>query len=247
MCIPIFQAISMKTSEFRIILLVLLLAAVTIVLLASEEELRPGGQSPADTGNGFQVPEHHIPPEYFKDAKPPSPLPESEMITIIISQQTYDRFSPKDKPGIVVIPVSYLDFTANFTNSTSSPTWHYEKQLIPGNHLAMIRMSYSMYDRFIATVKGNSLELPASAFIRHYENLTDLHAHIEPDGMYLKDTANGSEDIGIQPSQTVPLIIVTTPRIIQNNPGTQPAPLPAGIVVGSLVCAIFLIARRYER
>jgi hypothetical protein len=237
----------MKIPGFRIILLILVLAGFAIVPIVCGEEQTNSVQATQNPCGGAGAPEHCIPPSYFKDSKPATPLSESAMITIIISEQTYDRFSPKDKPGIVVIPVSYLDFSTNFTHSTSSPTWHYEKHLISGNSLAMIRMPYSMYDRFITTANGNNLELPASAYIRHYENLADLHAHIEPDGMYLKDTANGSEDIGTQPSQTVPLIIVTTPRIIQTNSGTQPAPLPVGIAIIAIGCVVMMAAKQRIR
>src|SRR5512133_2272050 len=83
--------------------------------------------TPEPEGTRFPVPEHHIPPEYFANAKPATPLSESAMVTIVISQQTYERFRPADKPGILVVPVAYLDFTNNFTNTTSMPTWHEEK------------------------------------------------------------------------------------------------------------------------
>ncbi len=236
----------MKIPGFLIILLILVLAGFAIVPLACGEEQTNSVQATPNPCGGAGAPEHCIPPEYFKDAKPATPLTESEMITIIISEQTYERFNPKDKPGIIVIPVSYLDFSTNFTNSTSSPTWHYEKQLISGNSLAMIRMPCSMYDRFITTANGDNLELPASAYIRHYDNLADLHAHIEPDGMYLKDTANGSDDTGTKPSPTVPQIIVTTPRFIE-NPRTQPTPLSAILVIHAMGCITIFAAIRKQR
>jgi hypothetical protein len=220
----------MKISGFRIILLTLVLVSFAIVPLACGEEQNNSVQATINPCGVASAPEHCIPPEYFKDAKPATPLTESEMITIIISEQTYERFSPKDKPGITVIPVSYLDFSTNFTNSTSSPTWHYEKQMISGNSLAMIRMPCSMYDRFITTANGDNLELPASAYIRHYDNLADLHAHIEPDGMYLKAAAPGIDETGTRPSPTVPAATLITP------PRTQPAPFPAIITLTGIIC-----------
>ena len=64
-----------------------------------------------------------------KSEQAAQPLTEPEMVTIVISRQTYGRFSPADKPGILVVPVAYLDFTNNFTNTTLMPTWHEEKSL----------------------------------------------------------------------------------------------------------------------
>ena len=95
-----------------------LVAAVCLFLLWQGGYLMPR-QVPVPEGNGFVVPEHHIPPEYFANAKPATPISESAMVTIVISQETYERFSPADKPGIVVVPVAYLDFTNNFTNTTA--------------------------------------------------------------------------------------------------------------------------------
>jgi hypothetical protein len=226
----------------RNILLVLLLAVLVIIPVVTAET----NFTPSETWKYKDVPEHYIPPEYFKDSKPATPLSESEMITIIISGQMFERFTREEQPGILTVPISYLDFSANFTNSSSSPTWHYEKNLAPDEPVAMIRMSGVMYDRLLLMSDGKNLELPASAYIRHYDNLADLHAHIEPDGMYLKDTANGSDDTGTQPSPTVPLIIVTTPRIIE-NPRTQPTPLSAILVIHAMGCITIIAAIRKQR
>ncbi len=226
----------------RNILLVLLMAVLVIIPVVTAETTF----TPSETWKYKDVPEHYIPPEYFKDSKPATPLSESEMITIIISWQTFERFTREEQPGILTVPTSYLDFSANFTNSSSSPTWHYEKNLAPDEPVAMIRMSGSMYDRLLLMSDGKNLELPASAYIRQYDNLTDLHAHIEPEGIYLKDTANGSDDTGTQPSPTVPLIIVTTPRIVE-NPRTQPTPLSAILVIHAMGCITIFAAIRKQR
>jgi len=236
----------MKTPGFRIILLILVLVSLAIVPIACGEEQNNSVQSPPNPCGVASAPAHCIPPSYFKDSKPATPLTESEMITIIISEQTYERFSPKDKPGIIILPVSDLDFSTTFTNSTSSPTWHYEKNLAPDELVAMIRIPGAMYDRLLLMSDGKNLELPASAYVRQYNNLTDLHAHIVPDGMYLKDTANGSDDTGTQPTPTVPQIIVTTPRFIE-NPRTQPTPLSAILVIHAMGCITIFAAIRKKR
>jgi hypothetical protein len=160
------------------------------------------------------------------------------MITIILSGQTFERFAGEKQPGILAVPLSFLDFSANFTNSTSSPTWHYEKNLAPDKPVAMIRMPGTMYDRLLSMSDGKNLELPVSAYVRQYNNLTDLHAHIDPDGMYLKAAVPGIDETGIRPSLKVP---ATTP------PRTQPAPIPAALPVIAIGCITIIAAIRKQR
>jgi hypothetical protein len=142
------------------------------------------------------------------------------MVTIVISQQTYERFSLAESPGILKIPVAYLDFANNFTNTTLMPTWHVEKSLPPGGGVAMIRMPVTMYDRFLAKANGTTMELPASVFVRRFDNLSRLQALITPDGRLVDPMIDGNgtlrpSEMPALPStpRTPPMIIVTTPRI----------------------------------
>jgi len=180
-----------------------------------------GPATPVQEETRFQVPEHHIPPEYFANAQPATPISESAMVTIVISGQEYERFSPADKPGILLVPVAYLDFTHNFTNTTDTPTWHEEKSLRPEGAVAMIRMPASMYDRFLADAKGAVLELPESSFVRRYDNLSALYAQVRP-GDPAVGGAVPAGGTGMSPGvPTVidtrppapPTVIMTTPRI----------------------------------
>ncbi|MDO9549524.1 MAG: hypothetical protein Q7J03_00990 [Methanoregula sp.] len=220
----------MKIPGFRIILLILVLVSLAIVPIACGEDQTNSVQVTINPCGVASAPEHCIPPEYFKDAKPPTPVSESAMITIIISGPTFEQFAGETPPGILAVPVSYLDFSAKFTNSTSSPTWHYEKNLAPDGPVAMIRMPGNMYDRMLSMSDGKNLELPVSAYVRQYSNLADLHAQIEPDGMYLKAAAPGSDDTGTGPSPTVPATTLITP------PGTQPAPFSSMISLTAIIC-----------
>ncbi|HSA38668.1 MAG TPA: hypothetical protein P5013_07260 [Methanoregula sp.] len=228
------------------ITLVLALYLVTLVIIPPASAENNSILSP--TWKYKDVPEHYIPPEYFKDAKPATPLSESEMINIIISGRTFERFAGVKQPGILAVPVSYLDFSANFTHSTSSPTWHYEKNLAPYEPVAMIRMPGTMYARLLSMSDGKNLELPVSAYVRQYDNLTDLHAHIEPDGMYLQASVMGNDDTGTKPSPTVPIVIMTTPRI-HPTPGTLPAPFPlvSAIIAIGCIGIIAAVQRKTRR
>ena len=109
----------------------------------------------------------------------------------------------------------------------------FKKCSAPDKPVAMIRMPGTMYDRMLAMSDGKNLELPVSVYVRQYSNLTDLHATIEPDGVYLKVTAPGSDETGIGPSLMVP---ATTP------PRTQPAPIPAVLPVIAIGCIIISAA-----
>ena len=220
----------------RIILPVLLLAFFIIIPIVTAET----NFTPSETWKYPGVPEHYIPPEYFKDAKPATPISESEMITIIISGQTFEQFTGGAQSVILVVPVSYLDFLVNFTNSSSSPTWHYEKNLAQGEPVAMIRMPGTMYDRMLSMSDGKNLELPVSAYVRQYNNLTDLHTQINPESMNVK-AAPVSDNPGTRPSPTVPMTTLTTP------PRTQPVPLPDAVVIVAILCTIFVAAIRKDR
>jgi outer membrane lipoprotein-sorting protein len=148
------------------------------------------------------------------------PLTEREMVTIVIPQAKYELFSPADKPGIIVVPVAYLDFTNNFTNTTALPTWHEEKSLRPEGAVAMIRMPVTMYDRFLADAKGATLELPESSFVRRYDNLSALYIQVRPGdttvGGAVPPGGTGMPGVpaGIDTTPgTPPTVIITTPRI----------------------------------
>jgi len=232
----------MKTSEFRIILPVLLLAFFIIIPIVTAET----NFTPSETWKYPGVPEHHIPPEYFADSKPATPLTDAEMINIVISGQTLERFTAKEQPGILALPLSYLDFSENFANSTSSPTWHYEKNPVPDTPVALIRMSDAMYVRMLAMSDGKMLELPISVYVHQYSNLTSFNAQIHPDGIYLKATAPGIDETGTRPSPTVPTVIITTPRIPQSS-GTQPAPVPGVLCILAIGCIIVITSIRKQR
>ncbi|MFA5212117.1 MAG: hypothetical protein WC406_02175, partial [Methanoregula sp.] len=77
-------------------------------------------------------------------------------------------------------------------------------------------------------------------------NVTSLNAQIHPDGIYLKDSAPGSDETGTRQSPTVPTVIITTPRIPQSS-GTQPAPVPGVLCILAIGCIIFITSIRKQR
>jgi hypothetical protein len=107
----------MSNMKLGVVLLTLLLAAMAFVPCVSAAELSISGQKSLGNKEFVPPPEHHIPPEYFKDSKPATPLPESEMINIILSEKTLEKFNQDKQVGIINIPISYLDLETQFTDS----------------------------------------------------------------------------------------------------------------------------------
>ncbi len=81
----------MQLRKIVIALLALLVAAMVMVPIVSADE-QNAIVSTISTWK-YPVPEHYIPPDYFKDAKPATPLPESEMINLVFSEQSLDSFN----------------------------------------------------------------------------------------------------------------------------------------------------------
>ena len=218
----------------HIILLVLSLAVLVIIPIVTAEN----NSTPSPTWKYKNVPEHYIPPEYFANSQPATPLTESEMINIVISGSTLERFTAKEQPGILALPLSYLDFSENFANTTSSPTWHYEKNLAPDTPVALIRMSDAMYVRMLAMSDGKNLELPISVYVHQYSNLTSLNAQIHPDGIYPEPAVAGNEEPATRTTPTVPATTLTTP------PPTRPAPLPVAVVIVAVLSVVLVAGIR---
>jgi len=164
-----------------VVLLALLLAAMAILPYVSAED--QSAIVAIDSEWKYPgVPEHYIPPEYFKDSKPATPLPESEMINIVISEKTLDSFNGDNQVGVVTIPASYMNLNSQFTESKTWENRYVENGIDPNDAVVLIRMPESMYDRFLATSKDGMISLPASYFSRYYKNLADLDANVHPDG-----------------------------------------------------------------
>nr|WP_321352163.1 hypothetical protein [uncultured Methanoregula sp.] len=170
----------MSLSKMSIVLLALLLAAMTMVPFVSATERNAIGQT--NSTWKYAAPEHYLPPEYFKDAKPVTPLPESEMINIVFSEKTLDSFNQVKQAGIITIPAFSLNANSQFTESRTSQNRFVENGINPNDVVVLVRMPRSMYDRFLATSRDGVISLPASYFSRYYKNLAELDSNVHPDG-----------------------------------------------------------------
>jgi len=96
----------MELRKIGIVLLSLLLAAMAMVpLVSAAENLQPEDQKHDNVDAVAQLQQaHHIPQEYFKDAKPADPLPESDMITLILSEKTLETFGQDKTTGTIRLP-----------------------------------------------------------------------------------------------------------------------------------------------
>lgn len=179
----------------------------------------------------YAVPEHHFSPDYFKEGKPATPLPESEMINIVLSEKTLDSFSGDEQKGIITVPLSHLNLVSQFTESKNWQNRFVENDISSGDAVVLVRMPKSMYDRFLATSKDGMISLPASYFSRYYKNLADLDANIHPDGNAVSITPSTDSilaektnvSVSVKKKQVVsnPLTSqVVTPMRSPQGPGT---------------------------
>jgi hypothetical protein len=156
------------------------------------------------------------------------------MITFILSDGTRDRFTRGQEPGVIGIPVRFLDFEGNFTNTSLHPTWHYEKELAPGEGVTVVRMPEQMYERLVSMRSGDTVPFPLSSFARQYDNLTDLEAHVVQNNRYVELPVVDTHE-PLPP--TVPRAIMTT----ESTP--QPAPVPIIIIGLGIIAGAFLRQR----
>jgi hypothetical protein len=66
-------------------------------------------------------------------AKPAAPLPEPEMITIILSEKTLSILGQDKETGVLVLPVSPQDLNARFMKSEVHQSMFIEKSINPSD------------------------------------------------------------------------------------------------------------------
>ena len=222
----------MERRKISIVLLSLLFAVIVIITLANATEQKASGQTDSNGQAGnFTVPVHNLPPDYFKDAKPATPLPESEMINIVFSEKTLDSFSQDNQAGMITVPVSHLNLNSQFTESITWQNRFVENGINPDAAVVLIRMPRTMYDRFLATSRDGMVALPASYFSRYYENLADLDANVHPVGnamtispsvdSVLAEKTNVSVKIQKQQVVTKPLMSQIITPMTSQGPNTS--------------------------
>jgi hypothetical protein len=186
----------MRLRKISIVLLALLLAAMAMVPMVSA-----GDAANADTVN-FNNPDiskttiqHQIPDDYLKNSKPMEWLPESEMINIIISQRTLERYGQKSNSEIIEIPVDYVKSKTIIMKTEKIPGFNIEEGISPDESVVLIRMPAQLFDTYISEDVDGKLSFPMVYFCRFYSNLNDLSTHITK--------VNGS--IEISPSSQYPV------------------------------------------
>lgn len=196
----------MNTHKIGIVLLALLLAAMAMVPIVSAgtEKIIPV----TPDGGVISDPHHEIPSDYPQNSMPAQWLSESDMITIVISQETLEKFGQDKQSGIITIPVSYLDLKNSFKITPENPSFFSENSLKPDNGIVLMRMPKQMYERFLKDAQDGKLSLPAEYFFRYYENSSDLSSHIKSVGNTLQ----------VQPSNKYPLKTILDDSISESLP-----------------------------
>jgi hypothetical protein len=212
----------MELRKTIIALLALLVAAMVIVPCVSAEKQKVTGQ--IDSTWKYSAPEHYIPPDYFKDAKPAVPLPESEMKNFVISESALDKFGQDKKAGIVNIPISFLQSDRQFSESPDYPSRYIENGISPTEPVVLIRMPETMYERFLDTSRNDVMSLPASNFARYYTDLADLDSHVTLKGDILL-VSRGEEDTPIPEKRAVDPSVMET-NVIPGLNGVKTTVMP---------------------
>ena len=87
-----------------VVLLALLLAGMAVVPVVSAE-VQANNRDLGTTS----IEHHKISDDYLKDSKPAEWLPESEMITFVISQKTVGKLDQNKNEELINIPIEYLN------------------------------------------------------------------------------------------------------------------------------------------
>ncbi|MGB7787221.1 hypothetical protein [Methanoregula sp.] len=205
----------MNLRKWSVALLALLLAAMAMIPMVSAGE-QVVSASPVG---------HQIPTDYLKDSKPAQWLPESDMVNIVISQRSLEKFGQGKLTGIITIPVSYIDLKTTFTNSKENPYVYTENSIGSDEGIALIRMPGQMYEMYVLAAKDGKLSLPADYFVRYYENRTDLNNHFKADG----------NSVQVLPSEKYPLPKISSGVGTDVSPEILPVQKPSGISVSPAV------------
>ena len=158
-----------------------LLAVSGVTLLLFLCFITPAGATDIGTDETNLVPRynHYIPPEYFANATPAIPLPESEMVTFVVSKAKLPQTVSSTPSGIVNIPISQLNQSGEFSISPNSAALSTAGSIGPDDPVILVRMPRDMYNRFVSESQNGVLSLPELYFTRNYDNLADLYMHIE--------------------------------------------------------------------
>lgn len=190
----------MELRKIGIAFLALLLAAMAIVpcVSAADENASHSGEISNDQ-EFTDAKNRNLPSDYLDDSKPAKWLSESEMINIVLSQGIVEKYDQSNRPGIFSFPVAYLETKSNFIQAEEKPSLSMDRTLKEGDGIVLVRMPEQMYKRFASKAKDGKLSLPADYFVRYYENMSDLNAHL----MVVGDTLH------VLPSEKYPLRTIT--------------------------------------
>ena len=168
----------MSRQKQGLVLLALLLAAIAMVpMVNAAESANPA--VPGQPATEF----HTITSDYLKDAKPAPRVPESEMMTMVISQKTLGKFGNSDKSDIITLPVGFLIADTSFTVTKETPDISIENGLTASTqNIVLIRIPKEMFKQFVQNAHDGKIALPGPYFFRYYENLGDLKSHMKRDG-----------------------------------------------------------------
>lgn len=169
---------NMKTLKIGVILLALLIAAMAMIPMVNAGDQAVRSVDSGKLNTSANNPQHIIPYDYLKDSKPAQWLPESDMVNIILSQKTLERYGQNSNSDIIEIPLTYLESESNFVKLEKFPGYKIEEGIGPDNSIVLIRMPTQLYDTFLKEDRDGKLTLSSTYFCRFYSNFNDLSNHM---------------------------------------------------------------------
>lgn len=199
----------MNIHKLSVVLLALSLAAIAMGPCVSAADPMENFQmsiQPIDD----DLRNHHVMPDYYRDAKILEPLSESEMLTVVVSQKTLGISSSDKKPELVSVPPSMLDVESSDTEILDNPDIRYEKSLDPVSGVVLIRMPKTLYHAFVVSSEEKNVELPTGSFCRFYDSLEDMNNHMQTKKGRLEFTTDDKRHIAASHVQTLPQVKETS-------------------------------------
>ncbi|WP_332448646.1 hypothetical protein [Methanoculleus sp.] len=118
-----------------------------------------------------------ISPDYLKDAKPATPLEESEMISIVVPYKLTLTKDARQDANIVNISFSVSEFDEQFTCMADHPGYHIFKGINENEEVAVLRMPKTMFGYLNQNPTTININFPTEYFTV-YPNVGEMEKSI---------------------------------------------------------------------
>jgi hypothetical protein len=164
----------MKLGKINLLLLALLVAAMVMVpcVSAVDDTSEPEGE--INTSVHYQLSSNYL--DDWKEAKP---LPESELLTVILPESSLSQDRDNERIYQIGFSPSEIENSDIFTSSSELPEYLISKNIRKNERVVLFRIPKTMYQYFKRESKNNKVSFPRE-FFTTYDSISDL----------IKDTAS---------------------------------------------------------